>query len=45
MIAVIINAMQKDYEEEAEDEREDILREVQALRAEVKQLLAMTNSR
>ena len=36
MIAVIINAMQKEYDMEAEEEREDILEEVQALRAELK---------
>ena len=35
MIAVIIGAMQKEYDEEAEEEREDILHEIQALRREL----------
>ena len=35
MIAVIIGAMQKEYSEEAEEEREDILHEIQALRKDL----------
>ena len=35
MIAVIIGAMQKEYSEEAEEEREDILHEIQALRQDL----------
>ena len=35
MIAVIIGSMQKEYDEEAEEEREDILHEIQALRREL----------
>ena len=38
MIAVIINAMQTEYEEHAEEEREDILEEIRALRADVAKL-------
>ena len=35
MIAVIIGAMQEEYGEEAEEEREDILHEIQALRRDL----------
>jgi len=38
MIAVIIGAMQKEYSDEAEEEREDILLEIQALRRDIAQL-------
>ena len=40
MIAVIIEAMHKDYDEEAEEEREDILFEVRALRRELAEFRA-----
>lgn len=40
MIAVIINAMHKEYDMEAEEEREDILEEVQALRAELRAFIS-----
>jgi len=39
MIAVIIDAMQKEYDDHAEEEREDILLEIQALRREIAALL------
>jgi len=39
MIAVIINAMHKEYDAHAEEEREDILEEIQALRREINTLL------
>jgi len=39
MIAVIIDAMQKEYDDHAEEEREDILHEVQALRREIAELI------
>lgn len=35
MIAVIIDAMQKEYDDHAEEEREDILLEIQALRRDI----------
>jgi voltage-gated sodium channel len=35
MIAVIIDAMQKEYDDHAEEEREDILHEIKALRREI----------
>jgi len=38
MIAVIIDAMQKEYDDHAEEEREDILHEIQALRREIAEL-------
>ena len=38
MIAVIIDAMQKEYDDLAEEEREDILQEIQALRREIAEL-------
>lgn len=40
MIAVIITAMHKEYDEHAEEEREDILAELKALRAEIEKLSA-----
>jgi len=39
MIAVIIDAMQKEYDDHAEEEREDILHEIQALRREITELV------
>ena len=38
MIAVIIDAMQKEYDDHAEEEREDILHEIQALRREIAEM-------
>jgi len=38
MIAVIIDAMQKEYDDHAEEEREDILHEIKALRREIAEL-------
>jgi len=35
VIAVIIGAMQREYDNEADEDREDILREIQALRGDV----------
>ena len=35
MIAVIIDAMQKEYDDDADEDREDILREIKALRADI----------
>lgn len=40
MIAVIITAMHKEYDEHAEEEREDILAELKALRAEIEKFSA-----
>ena len=44
MIAVIIEAMHKDYDDEAEEEREDILFEVKALRHELAEFRAQQNT-
>ena len=35
MIAVIIDAMQKEYDIDADEDREDILREIKALRRDI----------
>jgi len=43
MIAVIISAMQKEYDDHAEEEREDILLELKALRREVAALSELKN--
>lgn len=40
MIAVIIGAMQKEYDDNAEEEREDILEELAALRIQLEKLIA-----
>jgi len=39
LIAVIINSMHKEYDDHAEEEREDIMEEVQALRRDMKILI------
>ena len=38
VIAVIVNAMHREYDEHADAERDDILAEIKALRAEVQAL-------
>ena len=38
MIAVIIDAMQREYDDDADEDREDILRELKALRRDIAQL-------
>ena len=44
MIAVIIEAMHKDYDDEAEEEREDILYEVKELRRELAEFRTQQNA-
>ena len=44
MIAVIIEAMRRDYDDEAEEEREDILYEVTELRRELAEFRTQQNA-
>ena len=44
IIAVIINAMHKEYDEDADEDREEILAEVRALRAELREALGRTGT-
>jgi len=43
MIAVIIDAMQKEHDDDADEDREDILREIKALRQDIAVLSKMQN--